>query len=119
MAVKRPKGVGKTRSSSNRKGYYAQKCPKCNGTGLFLLSNMYGEADMPCDLCGRRGMIELSYSTDNYSKEEGAKICQYIIKKLENKCEDSMGYLGSEGNPTEDLIKKDKYLAMVYDKLND
>lgn len=122
MAVKRPRGMGTGRSSnstSNAKGIYTKKCPKCNGTGLYTVSDFRGEADVPCDLCGRKGYIELTYSK-NHSQKEVDTALGYIMNRLEYQTEETIfGFNPEEQNQTEHLIKKDKLLSALYKKINE
>ena len=116
MAVRRPKcvsGKGSSRSSSSNK--YRKTCPKCNGSGLFSTA----DADVPCNLCGRTGYIELSYSS-NQSSKEAEKVCDYIVNNLERQSGDSLfGYDPSSSNQAESLIKKNSLLSALYKKIND
>lgn len=117
MAVRRPKcvsgGSGLSRPSGSKK--YRKTCPKCNGSGLFSTANV----DVPCSLCGRKGYIELSYSSSQ-STREAEKVCDYIVDSLEKQEEDSLfGYDPSSSNQTESLIKKNKLLSALYEKINE
>lgn len=122
MAVKRPTGMktGRTTKMTNHSnGIYTQKCPKCGGTGLYTYSDFKSEIDAPCDLCGSKGYIELSYSK-NHSKEEVDTTLGYIINRLEYQTEETLfGYNPNIQNQTEDLIKKDKLLSALYKKINE
>lgn len=120
MAVRRPSGMRKGKSSSNKKKYYRQICPRCEGSGLITEGNMYGVADFPCPLCGRTGRIELTYFENQVSSsEQGEKLCQYIVDKLnDDESISGLSYCGSE-HQTESLIQKNKHLDAIYRKLNE
>lgn len=126
MAVKRPKSINASAGSSGSGGtkkqaHYIKKCPKCQGKGIYTDSDRWGETDFPCDLCFSKGYIELTYDTNQYSAADGNDICDFLVERVMTKLENgdmSGGIMHPNLHSTEDLIKSDKGLSMLYNKLN-